>query len=330
MRASIVVAFCLAIAGPATALANPVVDRALERLGDGDADGAAAILEPAHRAAPRDARVAHALTAVELARGNAERALELAELAVRHGGDVSQHHHLLGVALAANIGSMGTLRRARAATRMRGAWERALELDPANVDARFALFGFYLQAPGIVGGGRDKAEAQVPLIAQADPVRGHQARATLLRMDGDADGMLREYDAAAALVADDNERLGEILTAKGFQCQQLERWDCAFESFIAALDTDPERRSALYQIGRTAVFADSRHEEGVIAFRRYVAEHTPRGSDPSHAWAHTRAGTLLEKLGRVDEARAEYQAALRLEPDHADAKKALSELGTRN
>lgn len=319
---------CLAwIAAPATA--SELTERALEALEAGETEQAVALLEPAHRSAPRDAQVAHALGLAELTRGNAERALELAELATRYGATVADHHHLHAIALAANIDSMGTLGKMRAAGRMRSAWERALELDPDHIEARFSLFGYYMQAPRIAGGGRDKAEAMAATIAERDRVRGHQARAVMLRADGDNDGALREYDAAAEAVADDPERLGEVLMARGFQCQQMERWDCAHESFIATLAADPERRGALYQVGRTAVFSDSRHEEGIAAFRRYVAEHSPRGSDPSHAWAHTRAGTLLEKLGRPDDARTEYQAALALDPDHDAAKDALAALTRR-
>lgn len=326
MRTVTAISIGLFILFSAAAAANPAVERALEAHEAGDTEQAFALLEPAHRSAPRDAQVAHALGVIELARGNSERALELAELAARHGGTVADHHHLLAIALAANIDSMGTLGKMRAAGRMRSAWERAIELDPDHIEARFSLFGFYLQAPRVAGGGRDKAEAMAVTIAERDRIRGHQARAMLLRADGDNDGALREFDAAAAAVADDPERLAEVLMAKGFQCQQMERWDCAHDAFIATLATDPERRGALYQIGRTAVFADARHEEGIAAFQRYIAEHAPRRSDPSHAWAHTRTGTLLEKLGRADDARAAYQAALALEPDHDGAKDALAAL----
>ncbi|MCA1798853.1 MAG: tetratricopeptide repeat protein [Xanthomonadaceae bacterium] len=313
----------------APASATELTERALEALEAGDTEQAVALLEPAHRSAPRDAQIAHALALVELSRGNSERALELAELATRHGGTVAEHHHLLGLALAMNIDSMGTLGKMRAAGRMRGAWERALELDPDHIEARFSLFGYYLGAPRIAGGGRDKAEAMAVTIAERDPVRGHRARAVMLRIDGDDDGALREFDAAAELVADDPEQLGVLLMARGFLCQQMERWDCAHDAFIATLAADPERLGALYQIGRTAVFSDSRHEEGIAAFQRYVAEHAPRGSDPSHAWAHVRTGTLLEKLGRPDDARAEYQAALALDSDHTGAKDALAALAPR-
>ena len=44
------------------------------------------------------------------------------------------------------------------ARKARVAFERAVELDPKNRDALDDLFEFYVQAPGLVGGGLDKAE----------------------------------------------------------------------------------------------------------------------------------------------------------------------------
>jgi len=48
------------------------------------------------------------------------------------------------------------------------AFERAVELGPANLEALSDLFEYYLQAPGLVGGGFDKAENIASRIATLD------------------------------------------------------------------------------------------------------------------------------------------------------------------
>lgn len=48
--------------------------------------------------------------------------------------------------------------------------------------------------------------------------------------------------------------------------------------------------------------------------------------NPQHAWVQSRCGQLLAKLGRKDEARARFEAALKLAPDLDVAKKGLAEL----
>ena len=46
--------------------------------------------------------------------------------------------------------------------------------------------------------------------------------------------------------------------------------------------------------------------------------------DPEHADAHNNLGSVLFRLGRTDEAEAEYRTALRLKPDSAAIKQNLS------
>ncbi|MFN7162760.1 MAG: tetratricopeptide repeat protein, partial [Fimbriimonadales bacterium] len=118
----------------------------------------------------------------------------------------------------------------------------------------------------------------------------------------------------------------DVQMERGNLCQRAERWPCAHEAFDAVIATDAEHMVAWYQVGRTAVLSGERLEEGVDAFRRYINEHTPRGGEPSTAWAHTRLGTLYEKLGRAEDARASYRAALALEPNHESAIAALAAL----
>jgi Flp pilus assembly protein TadD len=55
------------------------------------------------------------------------------------------------------------------ASRARQCFEKAVALEPRNRDARNDLFDFYLNAPGFLGGGVDKAEAIAKSIANERP-----------------------------------------------------------------------------------------------------------------------------------------------------------------
>ncbi len=68
------------------------------------------------------------------------------------------------------LGAIGRVKQGRAAV------ERAIVLDPDNLDARATLLQFLLQAPRIVGGSRDGARAQAREIERRDPRRGLLAR----------------------------------------------------------------------------------------------------------------------------------------------------------
>jgi Flp pilus assembly protein TadD len=75
------------------------------------------------------------------------------------------------------------------ASKARTYFEKAVMLDPRNPDALSDLFDYYLQAPGFLGGGYDKAERIAQQLAAADPAQGDVAQAKLAERR-------REFDTA--------------------------------------------------------------------------------------------------------------------------------------
>lgn len=75
------------------------------------------------------------------------------------------------------------------ASKARQAFERAVELSPKNSDALSDLFDYYLDAPGFLGGGYDKAEDVAQKIAVIDPSEGYFERAKLAQKR-------KEFDSA--------------------------------------------------------------------------------------------------------------------------------------
>lgn len=75
------------------------------------------------------------------------------------------------------------------ATKARQMLERAVALDPSNKEAFGDLFDFYLDAPGFLGGGHNKAEALAARVSQTDPAEG-------LYLQAQIDDRRNQYDAA--------------------------------------------------------------------------------------------------------------------------------------
>lgn len=85
------------------------------------------------------------------------------------------------------------------AAKARQAFEASVALDGRNADALSDLFDFYLEAPGFLGGGYDKAATVADKIAVIDPVEGYYEKAKLAqkRKEFDtAEKHLREAMAA--------------------------------------------------------------------------------------------------------------------------------------
>ena len=111
--------------------------------------------------------------------GDANRASEYFQQAVELEPANSVYYHWLGRAYGrrAERGSiftaMGT------ASKARQNFEKAIELDPHNSEAVNDLFEFYVEAPGFIGGGLDKAERLAVLIAAHDAAEGNYALARI-------------------------------------------------------------------------------------------------------------------------------------------------------
>jgi tetratricopeptide (TPR) repeat protein len=75
------------------------------------------------------------------------------------------------------------------ASKARQYFEEAVRLDPGDEEALNDLFDYYLQAPGFLGGGFDKAEQVAKRIAERNQAEGFFAEAQL------ADKR-RQYDTA--------------------------------------------------------------------------------------------------------------------------------------
>ena len=65
------------------------------------------------------------------------------------------------------------------ASRARQYFEKSVALDPREIEALNDLFEYYMEAPGFLGGGLDKAERIAGMIAAVNPSEGHWAEAKI-------------------------------------------------------------------------------------------------------------------------------------------------------
>jgi tetratricopeptide (TPR) repeat protein len=65
------------------------------------------------------------------------------------------------------------------ASKARQNFERSTQLNPNDLEAQSDLFEYYLEAPGFLGGGLDKAKATAGEMARLSPAEGHWALAKL-------------------------------------------------------------------------------------------------------------------------------------------------------
>jgi len=270
---------------------------------------------------PKNAEAWILLTRARLQSGKTESAIKAGETAAALAPKNAQTHYWLGNAYGARIGQVGMMSKMSLAPKLRDAFEATVKLDPNNIEARSALVEYYLQAPGFMGGSKDKAMLQANEIAKRDEPRGHVVRAQIYMFEKNYPAALKSFEAAhAAKPENENIRMG-----LGVAYQEAQRWNDAYRHFRAWVAQDAKAAGAWYQIGRTSAVSGLQLEEGITALQKYLV--LPRAqNDPPNKNAYHRLGQLYAKLGKKAEAKTAFMAALKLDPKFADAKTELGKL----
>jgi tetratricopeptide (TPR) repeat protein len=254
----------------------------------------------------------------------ADAAVKSFEQAVRLEDKNAEYHLWLGNALGTVAQHASVLRQPFLAKRVKSEFERTVALDPASIDGHDGLMQFYLEAPGIMGGSVAKARAEAEEIARINPLRGHFARATVANHDKDQTVVEHEYRAAASEFPD---TLGAIAALVNLLATS-NRADEAFALLDRYLAHKPNDLVALFQIGRTAAITGKQLDRGEQALHTVLAA-PGVGTDPAlpaPASVHFRLGDIAAKRGAKDQARAEYEKAIELNPRLGAARKALKAL----
>jgi len=148
--------------------------------------------------------------------------------------------------------------------------EQAVALDPSLIDARLDLVRFYVVAPRIVGGSMRKARDEANEIAKRDAALGAFALGYIAYREK-AYGPARIKLRDAVRLAKTPQTKTLALTWLGWLSQETQQYDAAFDAWSELMAIDPSRVDALYEIGRTAVFARRDLDRGESALRLYLA-----------------------------------------------------------
>lgn len=122
---------------------------------------------------------AHYYLAIALARqGRVDDAEDEIDEAIDLNEHVAKYHLLRGEILGQQAMNANVVSQAFLAPKIKNAFLRASELDPSNIEARIALYNYYIMAPGIMGGSEGKAIEQLNIIERLDAFRGSMVRAS--------------------------------------------------------------------------------------------------------------------------------------------------------
>lgn len=287
----------------------------------GDLTGARSSFEDVLRTDAGNHEALFYLGRISLEENDLDDAIDRLKKAVELEEEDSTYRTWLGRAYIAKLQAVSFFEKGMLSGRALENLKKAVDLDPSNVEARVSLGGYYLNAPSIAGGSKKKAREQAEEVLKYDPVRGNAMMAGLFVKE-------EKYELAVEKLENcvraqpDNAEYGYQL---GMLYQQLKQFDQSFDAFEKILAGDPNDLAALYQMGRTAVFARSNTDRGMECLERYLTME-PKPGYPGHDGAHWRMGMLYEIRGDEVRARGEYETAVRLNPDEDGYRESLKAL----
>jgi tetratricopeptide (TPR) repeat protein len=201
-------------------------------------------------------------------------------------------------------------------------FEIAVELDPANFEARRDLIRYEMNAPSVIGGGDDKATKNIDALEKIDPIQGQLARgeffATKKRMP--------EADAVFGKILESNsDRAGVYFEVCDYYRDRLNAEKMG-EAVDKAEHIDPDDRRLKFYKGVLLVMKGKSPSEAEMLLKSYVAT-VPENSDlPPHATALEWLGKLYESLGRISEAAEQYKLSLSLDPHNKGVEEELKKV----
>lgn len=316
---SLILGFILSL--PLASQADPSIDSVRQLVINGEADAAIRALNASISANPMSAEEHNLLCRVHYSEERWDAAVPACERAANLNPKSSLNQLWLGRAYGEKAEHSSWFTAIGLAKKTHVAFEKAVELDPSSVEARSDLSEYYIEAPGFLGGGTDKAMAQANAVEKLEPATAYWIRARIAEHEKRNADAEQAYKKAIAL--DNAPRRLFDLASFYRRVNRLEDLESTLDR-SAKINTKNDATlvdsaSLLLRVNRNLPLAAS-------MVRRYI-EQGSKSEDAPVFQAQYLLGQILEHTGDTQGARQAYQAAKNTASAFAPASAALKRLG---
>ena len=321
----VVIAILWSVAGVAIAAMPQTapLDTAKQAFEKGDYSKAVELLKAAESKDPQNGDVQLLLTKSYLELDQYDAAVSSGEKAVAINPKNSEYHQWLGEAYGAKADHVSMFSAYPLARKTQKEFDTAMQLDEKNFDAAQDLVEYDCTAPGVVGGGEDKAQPIIQKLMTLDPAQGHYAA-------GNCRAAKKDYanaDAEFTKALESKPKSASLIYNMGdyfSQRRQAEKLITVADLGEAAAPADP--RAKFYR-AQAFILKGENLPDAEKLLREYLRVAPVRSNYPKPWQAHYWLGQLFEKQKNAASARSEYEAALKGNAKYKPAQEALKNLG---
>jgi tetratricopeptide (TPR) repeat protein len=252
-------------------------------------------------------------------------AVKSAERAVAIDPQNSKYHEWLGRAYGEKADHAGWFSAVSLAKKTGKEFEAAVQLDEKNFSARQVLIEFDCSAPGIVGGGEEKALPHIQRLAEMDAAEGHYAKGNCRRQKKDFAAADQEFRKAL----ESDPKSADLIYDIGDYAVKRSEPDRLLAVASAGERVAPGDPRRYFYRGVALILNRGNPAEAERLLREYAQKGPMRMGYPRPAAAHAWLGQFLENENKPEDAAKEYETALKLDSKNKMAQEALKRLKKR-
>ena len=276
----------------------------------GEADKAIALLAPLPSTGAGAAEARNLICRVRITLQQWSQAATECQQAVNLDEQNSDYHMWLARALGQQASHASFITALGIAKHSLSEMQTAAKLNPQNGPALSDLGEYYAQAPGIAGGGTDKAQAVASHLDKVDPARAAQLRGDIALEQKDyatAESAYRQATAVAKEPADYWTVLANFYRTR-------QRWsdlDAAIQNCVAAAAKNKKSGVGLYDGAGVLISAKRNPSLAAQMLENYLSNSSLSEQAPAFI-AHIRLSRLKQQLGDAAGAKSELAIAAQM------------------
>ena len=221
-------------------------------------------------------------------------AITSAERAVAIDPKSSVYHEWLGRAYGEKAEHSSMFSAPGLAKKTHKEFEIAVRLDEKNFAARQALIEFDCAAPGMVGGGEEKAKPEIEKLQSMDAAEWHYALGNCRRQKKD----FADADAEFQLALESHAKSADLIFDIGDYAVRRSQADRLMEVADLGAKAAPSDPRGMFYRAVGLVLKKEELEEAERLLREYLQKAPKRSGYPRYAVAHEWLGRLYESKRR--------------------------------